>query len=182
MRLLRLGHAPALLAFERENRAWFAASVPDRGEDCFARFDERLRALPAGQEAGICFFRVLVGPGGEALGRVGHVDAEGGVAELGYRIAERAAGRGVATRAVREVCALAARAYGLDRAAGLGHPRQRGLTGRTGPHRVRHHRHGTARRAPRSDLPAHPVVPGHQRPDHPVLPRSELPRIRRVKP
>ncbi len=61
-RLLRLDHAPALLAFERENRAWFAASVPDRGEDCFTRFDERLRALPAEQEAGICFFPVLSAP------------------------------------------------------------------------------------------------------------------------
>ncbi|MFH8976053.1 GNAT family N-acetyltransferase [Streptomyces sp. NPDC017890] len=110
---LRSGHAPALLAFERENRAWFAASVPDRGEDFFTRFDEMLRARLAEQEAGVCHFHVLVAPGGEVLGRVNIVDVEHGVAELGYRIAERAAGRGLATRAVREVCALAARGYGL---------------------------------------------------------------------
>ncbi|MBQ1098719.1 GNAT family N-acetyltransferase [Streptomyces sp. b94] len=102
-----------MLAFEREDPAWFAASVPDRGEGYSARFDERLRGLPAGQEAGSCPFYVQAGPGGEVLGRVNLVAAEGGVAELGYRIAERAAGRGPATRAVREVCALAARAYGL---------------------------------------------------------------------
>src|SRR5688572_7723589 len=30
---LRLGHAPALLAFEQANRAYLAASIPDRGDD-----------------------------------------------------------------------------------------------------------------------------------------------------
>jgi hypothetical protein len=29
LELLRLDHAPALLAFERESRAYFAASIPD---------------------------------------------------------------------------------------------------------------------------------------------------------
>jgi ribosomal-protein-alanine N-acetyltransferase len=113
LHLLRADHFPALLAFERENRAYFAASVPDRGDDYFARFDEWHRARLAEQEAGICFFHVLTGPGGEVLGRVNLVDAEEGVATLGYRIAERAAGRGLASRAVREVCGLAARVYGL---------------------------------------------------------------------
>ncbi|MFF0792678.1 GNAT family N-acetyltransferase [Streptomyces spiralis] len=36
-----------------------------------------------------------------------------GSAELGYRIGEHAAGRGVATAAVREVCRQAAGTYGL---------------------------------------------------------------------
>ncbi|MGQ3552979.1 MULTISPECIES: GNAT family N-acetyltransferase [Streptomyces] len=113
LRRLRADHIPALLAFERENRAWFAARVPDRGDDYFAHFEERIHALLAEQEAGVCHFHVLVGTGGEVLGRVNLVDVEQGVADLGYRIAERAAGQGLATRAVREVCALAARAYGL---------------------------------------------------------------------
>ncbi|MBH5336049.1 GNAT family N-acetyltransferase [Streptomyces pactum] len=111
--LLRPDHAPALLAFERENRAYFAASVPDRGEEYFARFDERLRALLAEQEAGSCRFHVLVGAGGEVLGRVNLVDVADGGAELGYRIAERAAGRGLATWAVRKLCERAAEEYGL---------------------------------------------------------------------
>ncbi len=38
---LRPDHAPALLAFERENRAYFAASVPDRGDAYFTDFDAR---------------------------------------------------------------------------------------------------------------------------------------------
>lgn len=113
LQLLRPDHAPALLAFERENRAYFAASVPDRGEEYFARFDERLRALLAEQEAGAGFFHVLVGTEGEVLGRVNLTGVADGGADLGYRIAERAAGRGLATRAVRELCARAADRYGL---------------------------------------------------------------------
>jgi hypothetical protein len=37
LELLRLDHAPALLAFERENRAYFAASIPNRGNEYFAQ-------------------------------------------------------------------------------------------------------------------------------------------------
>jgi hypothetical protein len=44
---LRLDHAPLVLAFERENRAYFAASIPDRGDDYFAHFESRHRALLA---------------------------------------------------------------------------------------------------------------------------------------
>ncbi|MFD7789370.1 GNAT family N-acetyltransferase [Streptomyces nojiriensis] len=113
LQLLRFGHAPALLAFERENRAYFAASVPDRGDRYFAEFDERHAALMAEQAAGLCFFHVLVGDGGEVVGRVNLVDVGDGSAELGYRIAERATGRGLATAAVREARGLAVAEYGL---------------------------------------------------------------------
>ncbi|MFJ8017906.1 GNAT family N-acetyltransferase [Streptomyces sp. NPDC096339] len=113
LELLRVEHAPALLEFERENRAYFAASVPDRGDQYFAYFDERHHALLAEQADGLCFFHLLVGDDGEVLGRVNLVDVEDGSAELGYRIAERAAGRGLATAAVREICRLAATRYGV---------------------------------------------------------------------
>ncbi|MGW0700339.1 GNAT family N-acetyltransferase [Streptomyces sp. NPDC002867] len=110
---LRADHAPALLAFERENRDYFAASVPDRGDEYFARFDERHAALLAAQATGLCHFHVLVDEGERVLGRVNLVDVADGSAELGYRVAKSAAGRGLATAAVREVCALAAAEYGL---------------------------------------------------------------------
>ncbi|MGV4980881.1 GNAT family N-acetyltransferase [Streptomyces sp. NRAIS4] len=113
IQLLCPAHAPALLAFEQENRAYFAASVPDRGEEYFARFDERHRALLAEQEAGVCYFHVLVGSEGEVLGRINLVDVADGGAELGYRIAEHASGRGLATWAVRQICERAAQRYGL---------------------------------------------------------------------
>jgi ribosomal-protein-alanine N-acetyltransferase len=52
LELLRLDHASALLAFERENRAYFAASIPDRGDEYFAQFDQRHSDLLAEQDAG----------------------------------------------------------------------------------------------------------------------------------
>ncbi|WP_330290837.1 GNAT family N-acetyltransferase [Streptomyces sp. NBC_00576] len=135
MQLLRPGHAAALLAFEQENRTYFAASVPDRGDDYFARFDERHRALLAEQEAGVCYFHVLVGAEGEVLGRVNLTDVADGGADLGYRIAERAAGRGLATWAVRELFDLAACSYGLTvlrAAATLDNAASRAVLTRTG--------------------------------------------------
>ncbi|WP_329466832.1 GNAT family N-acetyltransferase [Streptomyces sp. NBC_01431] len=135
LQLLRPDHAPALLAFERENRDYFAASIPDRGEDYFARFDQRHLALLAEQEAGACYFHLLVGSAGDVLGRVNLVDVADGAAELGYRIAERAAGRGLATSAVREVCRLAAAGYGLTAlraATTLDNAASRAVLARTG--------------------------------------------------
>jgi ribosomal-protein-alanine N-acetyltransferase len=109
---LRADHAAALLAFERDNRNYFAASVPDRGDEYFAGFDDRHRTLLAWQDEGTDHFHVLVEPDGSIVGRVNLADVTDGSAELGYRIAERAAGRGLATAAVRRVVELA-RAYGL---------------------------------------------------------------------
>ncbi|MFE4539738.1 GNAT family N-acetyltransferase [Streptomyces scopuliridis] len=111
---LRADHADALLEFERENRAYFARSVPDRGDAYFAGFASRHRALLAEQDAGLCHFHVLVDERGDLAGRVNLVDVEEGAAELGYRIGERAAGRGVATAAVEDMCRLAATEYGLS--------------------------------------------------------------------
>ncbi|MFG1955235.1 hypothetical protein [Micromonospora sp. NPDC048830] len=57
-------HAPALLRFERENRAYFARSVPDRGDAYFAGFAARHAALLAEQAAGLCH---MASPVGEVL-------------------------------------------------------------------------------------------------------------------
>jgi len=115
LQLLRLDHAPALLAFERENRAYFAASVPDRGDEFFAEFDTRYAQLLAGQAAGTDYLHLLVAEGGEVVGRVNLTEVADGTAELGYRIAQKAAGQGLATAAVRKVRQLAATEYGLTR-------------------------------------------------------------------
>ncbi|MET7368827.1 GNAT family N-acetyltransferase [Streptomyces sp. NPDC005566] len=111
---LRPDHAPALLAFELENRTYFAASIPDRGDDYFAGFDARHRELLDEQAAGLHHFHIIADSDGAVLGRVNLVGVADGSAELGYRIAERAAGQGLATSAVRRVCALALDAYGLS--------------------------------------------------------------------
>ncbi|MEU7795878.1 GNAT family N-acetyltransferase [Micromonospora tulbaghiae] len=108
-------HAPAVLRFERENRAYFARYVPDRGDDFFTGYAARHAALLDEQERGTCHFHVLVGDHGTVLGRFNLVDVAGGSAELGYRVAERAAGRGLASEGVRRVCELARTEYGLRR-------------------------------------------------------------------
>lgn len=110
---LRAEDAPAVLAFERANRAWFAASITDRGDDFFERFDERYAGLLAEQAAGVCAFHALLADDGTLLGRFNLVDMEDGAAIVGYRVAEQVAGRGVATAAVRQLCRLAAERYGL---------------------------------------------------------------------
>jgi len=115
LQLVRLDHAPALLAFERENRAYFAASIPDRGDEFFAEFDTRHAQLLAWQAAGTAYFHLLVAEGGEVVGRVNLTEVADGSAELGYRIAQKAAGQGLATAAVSKVRELAATKYGLSR-------------------------------------------------------------------
>jgi [ribosomal protein S5]-alanine N-acetyltransferase len=110
---LHAGHAPAVLAFELENRAYFAASVSDRGDEFYEQFTDRHSALLADQEVGTCAFYVLVAEDGSVLGRFNLYDFEDGTAKLGYRVAQHVAGRGVATAAVQELCRLAAARHGL---------------------------------------------------------------------
>jgi RimJ/RimL family protein N-acetyltransferase len=113
LKRLHAGHAPAVLAFELANRAYFAASISDRGDDFFDEFTGRFNALLAEQEAGICAFYVLVAEDGAVLGRFNLFDLEDHAAVLGYRVAQHVAGRGVATATVRELCRLAVDQHGL---------------------------------------------------------------------
>jgi ribosomal-protein-alanine N-acetyltransferase len=110
---LRADHAPAVLAFELANRAYFTAFISDRGDDYFDYFTERHSAMLAEQDAGLCACHVLVGEDGSLLGRFNLFDMRDGTAVLGYRVAQQVAGRGVATATVRELCLLAAARYGL---------------------------------------------------------------------
>ncbi|MBO0804203.1 MAG: GNAT family N-acetyltransferase [Nocardiopsaceae bacterium] len=113
LRRLTAGDAPAVLAFELANRAYFAASVSDRSDEFFDQFADRHGALLAEQEAGAGAFYVLVAEDGSVLGRFNLYRFSSGTAELGYRVAEHVAGRGVATAAVLELCRLAAGRHGL---------------------------------------------------------------------
>jgi [ribosomal protein S5]-alanine N-acetyltransferase len=110
---LHAGHAPAVLAFELDNRTYFAASISDRGDEFFDEFPGRYSAMLAEQEAGTGAFYVLVTEDGSVLGRFNLYGLADGTAVLGYRVAQQAAGRGVATASVRELCQLAAARHGL---------------------------------------------------------------------
>jgi [ribosomal protein S5]-alanine N-acetyltransferase len=110
---LSADHAPAVLAFELANRAYFATFISDRGDEFFDHFTEQFDALLAEQDAGTCVFHVLVSEDGTVLGRFNLFDLQDGTAELGYRVAEQVAGHGIATATVQELCRLAAARYGL---------------------------------------------------------------------
>lgn len=108
-----------MLAFELENRVFAASAVSDRGEAYFEHFTDGLAGLLADQQAGRGAFYLLIEndqsvQGGFAvLGRFNLKFGSAPVAELGYRVAERACGQGVATATVRELCSLAATRYGV---------------------------------------------------------------------
>lgn len=110
---LRPDHAAAVLAFEMANRAYFARSVSDRGDAFFDQFADRFAAVLAEQSDGVCAFYVLVDDDGSVIGRFNLYDLEDGRADLGYRVAEAVAGRGVATESVRQLCRIAAVEHGL---------------------------------------------------------------------
>jgi [ribosomal protein S5]-alanine N-acetyltransferase len=113
--LQRLGpeHEAAVLAFEQENRAYFAQSISDRGDEFFERFAEQYGAALAEQASGVCAFHVLVHADGTVVGRVNLYELVDGTADLGYRVAQRVSGRGVTTSAVRDLCRIARDDYGL---------------------------------------------------------------------
>lgn len=110
---LRADHEQKALAFELANRAYFAASISDRGIEFFDQFSERYRALLAEQEAGRSAFYVLTDEDDSILGRFNLYEFKDAAAVLGYRLAQQAAGGGVATATVHELCRVAAARYGL---------------------------------------------------------------------
>ncbi len=110
---LRADHAAAVLAFELANRAYFAASIPDRGDEFFDQFTELFRVRLAEQEAHGGAYYVLLAEDGSVMGRFNLIFVESGTAELGYRVAQHVAGCGVATAAVHELCLLARVRHGL---------------------------------------------------------------------
>ena len=112
---LRSDHAATTLAFEVANRVYFAASITDRGDEFYEHFSERHRQLLVEQDAGRCVFHVLLDEDGAVVGRFNLYDLVDGTAEVGYRVAERVAGRGVATATLRRLCRLATEQYGLRR-------------------------------------------------------------------
>jgi len=110
---LRAGHAAAVLEFERANRAWFTRTISDRGDAYFEDFDDRFADLLEDQELEGGAYYVLVESDGSVAGRFNLIFRGDGVAELGYRVAEDASGRGTATAVVTDLCRVAADRHGL---------------------------------------------------------------------
>lgn len=102
-----------VLEFERANRAYFAESISDRGDDFFADFGEQYRAVLAEQEAGTGYFHVLIDEHDAVMGRFNLYGVVDATAEVGYRVARQVSGRGVATFGLRGMCRIARDEYGL---------------------------------------------------------------------
>jgi [ribosomal protein S5]-alanine N-acetyltransferase len=112
---LRRDHARHLIAFERANREYFAASISDRGDKFFEDFDQLHEVMLAEQEAGAGAFYLVVADDGAIMGRFNLYVVGGGTANLGYRVGQRFAGQGLATTAVDELCRLASARHDLGR-------------------------------------------------------------------
>jgi ribosomal-protein-alanine N-acetyltransferase len=110
---LRAEHDDAILEFELANRSYFARSISDRGDDYFSNFVREQRILLDEQATGACVFHVLIDEDSTVVGRFNLYDVDDGAANVGYRVAERVTGRGVATSALRELCRLAVDDYSL---------------------------------------------------------------------
>lgn len=113
MERVRADHEAAILDFEVANRAYFTQSINDRGDDYFRNFADEHRALLAEQATGAFAFHVLLDDDGVVVGRFNLFDLNDGSANVGYRVAERFSGQGVASAALRQLCHMARDDYGL---------------------------------------------------------------------
>ena len=109
LELLAIEHARPLERFERGNRAFFAARIGDRGEEFFEHFDDRLASRVRENQEGTSLYFVIVDAQGEVLGRININDIHRpDRTELGFRVAEYAQGRGLATAGVINALEIAA--------------------------------------------------------------------------
>ena len=112
---LRSEHAQSVLEFELANRAYFSSFISDRGDDFFEHFNDEFAQWLEDQDTGTCAYYALVDEAGGVLGRFNLYNLHDARGELGYRVAEHVAGRGVATASVLELCHIAATVHGLTK-------------------------------------------------------------------
>jgi ribosomal-protein-alanine N-acetyltransferase len=112
---VRIDLEGAVLLFEQENRAYFTRSINDRGDRFFEEFAEGYRELMAEQRAGTGAFYLLVDEHGAVVGRFNLYNIQNETADVGYRVAERVSGGGVATSGLLQLCRTAREDMGLQR-------------------------------------------------------------------
>ena len=100
-----------LFAFEMANRAWFEQHIDPRPDDFYTHQGVRqhVHELIDGRASGRWHPCVIEDSSGAIVGRANlkEIDADAGRAEVGYRIAAAHSGRGLATRALAHLIALA---------------------------------------------------------------------------
>lgn len=108
--LLQEADAQELYEFEIENRRFFERMVPGRGDDYFVleTFIQRHRDLLHEQQSGKSLFYLIKDEYGRIAGRMNliDIDKENGVAEIGFRIGEAQAGKGIGNDALQLLLSL----------------------------------------------------------------------------
>jgi ribosomal-protein-alanine N-acetyltransferase len=107
IRTLQSTDAEALLTFELDNREWFERYIDARGSAFYSvqGVTDHIAAYLSDFAAGTWHPFVIEDPGGKIVGRANlkGIDMSERSAEVGYRIAQSACGRGLATLAVRHL-------------------------------------------------------------------------------
>ncbi len=106
---------PALLDFERENRAHFEQWVPPRPDWFFAdpaRYTAHMKTLLNEHRSGSFLMYVMEDTSGQILGRVNLTTSP--TPSLGYRIAKAHAGKGLASAAVHQICTIARQTHAMS--------------------------------------------------------------------
>lgn len=116
-----------LHSFELENRAFFEKTIASFGDDYYERATlEQITAERVQDwEDGDAYFYLIRDSAGELAGRINLFDVQRGatqMAVIGYRIAEKHSGKGIATKAVGLVLKDAFEVYGLHRVEGMTAP------------------------------------------------------------
>ncbi|WP_426071076.1 GNAT family N-acetyltransferase [Janthinobacterium sp. DSP2-3-3] len=111
IRTLRPDDAVPLLAFEQANRAWFERHIDPRPDDFYSieGIQAHVAQFLGEHQQGRLHPCVIVDEHGELIGRANlkDINRKQGVAEVGYRIGELQAGKGLATAALRHLITLA---------------------------------------------------------------------------
>ena len=111
IRTLRPDDAAPLLAFEQANRAWFERHIDRRPDDFYSAdgIQAHIAQFLDEHAQGRMHPCVIVDEQGELIGRANlkDIDGQAQTAEVGYRIGEQHAGKGLATAALHHLIALA---------------------------------------------------------------------------
>ncbi|OEZ93434.1 putative ribosomal N-acetyltransferase YdaF [Janthinobacterium sp. HH106] len=111
IRTLRPDDAAPLLAFEQANRAWFEHHIDRRADDFYSLdgIHAHVAQFLDQHAQGRMHPCIIVDEHGQLIGRANlkDIDQQQGVAEVGYRIGELQAGKGLATAALRHLIDLA---------------------------------------------------------------------------
>lgn len=124
MKLERLSeqHLNPLIKFEHDNRAWFERFIESRGNDFYqhSSISQHLSNCLQEYHAGTHYPAVVIDHQ-QIIARVNlkNIDLSLREAEIGYRVAEKYAGRGVISQAVNEIILLAKNELALNRLKAL---------------------------------------------------------------